>query len=217
MTAGMPEPDRQPPVPDIVAIVLAAGQGSRFDASGARYKPVQPLADGTPMVYAVCHSLLQHIDTVTVVCGPQQDRVRDALGGLPVNLTHCADADMGMGASLRCGIRHSPARLGWVIALADMPCIQAGTVQAVVEHLRQGSRIVRPYFANRPGHPVAFASEFRSELLQVKGDEGARAVVARHADALTLVSVNDPGCLLDIDTQEQLLQLGKTADRLTPT
>ncbi|AHG62333.1 nucleotidyltransferase family protein [Advenella mimigardefordensis] len=205
-----------PAVPDIVAVVLAAGQGSRFDASGTRYKPVQPLADGTPMVYAVCHRLLQHIDAVTVVCGPQQKAVRDALGELPVNLIHCADAETGMSASLRFGIRHSPARLGWIIALADMPCINASTVQTVTEHLRQGGRIVRPHYANRPGHPVAFASEFRNELLQVTGDEGARAVVTRHPDALTLIPVNDPGCLLDIDTHEQLLQLGKAGDPLTP-
>lgn len=212
----MPASDHQQPVPDIVAIVLAAGKGSRFDASGARYKPVQPLADGTPMVNAVCHTLLQHIEAVTVVCGPQHEAVRTALGGLPVNLVHCADADTGMSASLRYGISHSPARVGWLIALADMPCIQPNTVQAVAAHLRQGDRIVRPQYRSRPGHPVAFASRFRDELLQVTGDEGARAIVRRHPDALTLIPVDDPGCLLDIDTQEQLQHLTKTDDRRAP-
>jgi molybdenum cofactor cytidylyltransferase len=212
----MPEPDCRAPTPDIVALVLAAGKGSRFDASGARYKPVQPLADGTPMVYAVCHTLLQHADAVTVICGPQQQAVRDALGGLPVNLIHCTDADMGMSASLRCGINHSPARIGWLIALADMPCIQTNTVRAVATRLRQDGHIVRPQFQNRPGHPVAFASQFRDELLQLTGDEGARAIIRRHPDALTLIPVNDPGCLLDIDTQEQLQQLGKTGGQLAP-
>ncbi len=212
----MLEPDCRTPAPDIVALVLAAGKGSRFDASGTRYKPVQSLDDGTPMVYAVCHTLLQHIDAVTVVCGPQQEAVRHALDGLPVNLIHCADAHVGMSASLRCGISHSPARVGWIIALADMPCIHTSTVQAIVTHLRQVGGIVRPQFRNAPGHPVAFSSQFRDELLQVTGDEGARAIVQRHPDALTLVSVNDSGCLLDIDTQEQLQQLGKAGGSLAP-
>jgi len=212
----MPEPDYRAVAPDIVALVLAAGKGSRFDASGAHYKPVQPLADGTPMVYAVCHTLLQHVDAVTVVCGPQQQAVRNALGELPVNLIHCADADMGMSASLRCGISHSPARVGWIIALADMPCIHANTVRAVATHLRQDGHIVRPQFQNRSGHPVAFASQFRDELLQLTGDEGARAIIQRHPDALALIPVTDPGCLLDIDTPEQLQRLGKAGGQLTP-
>src|SRR5690606_10457116 len=126
----MRQADGQTDVPDVVALVLAAGKGSRFDASGARYKPIQPLPDGVPMVYAVCHTLLQHIDAVSVVCGPRQEAVRHALAGLPVNLIHCPDADRGMSASLRCGIRHSPARVGWIIALADMPCIHTNTVRA---------------------------------------------------------------------------------------
>jgi len=191
-----------------VALVLAAGQGSRFDASGKRYKPVQALADGTPMVYAVCHTLLQHLSNVTVVCGPQREVVRSALGELPVSLVHCADAHLGMSASLRCGVQNSPARVGWIIALSDMPFIHADTVHDLISRLRQDARIVRPAYHDKPGHPVAFASEFRDELLHIAGDEGARAIIRRHPDALTVFPANDPGCLIDIDTEEQLRRYG---------
>lgn len=193
-------------IPELVAIVLAAGKGSRFDATGTNYKPVQQLADGTPMVYAVCHTLLQHIRNITVVCGPQEQAVGHALRTLPVTIVHCAQADQGMSASLRCAIEHSPASAGWLVALADMPFVNANTVGEVCSRLRQGARIVRPEFAGKPGHPVAFGVEFREELLALDGDQGARAVIQRHADALTLVPVNDPGCLIDIDTPEQLQQ-----------
>lgn len=199
-----------PPVadPDIVALVLAAGNGSRFDASGKRYKPIQALADGTPMVYAVCNTLLQHIPNVTVVCGARQEAVRRALGELPVRLVHCADAHLGMSASLRCGIENSPARVGWVIALSDMPFVRADTVQDIISRLHQGARIVRPTYQDKPGHPVAFASELRDELLHITGDEGARAIIRQHPDALTVFAASDPGCLIDIDTEEQLRRYG---------
>ena len=202
----MTEPTPSAGLPDIVALVLAAGKGSRFDATGKHFKPVQALADGTPMVYAVCHTLLQHVANVTVVCGPQEDAVRSALGQLPVSLAHCANAHLGMSASLRCGVENRPTRLGWIIALADMPFIHTDTVQGIVLRLRQGARIVRPTYQNKPGHPVAFASEFREELLGITGDEGARAIIQQHPDALTVFAVNDPGCLIDIDTIEQLQQ-----------
>ncbi len=192
--------------PDLVAIVLAAGKGNRFDASGVKYKPVQQLADGTPMVYAVCHALLQHIHNVSVVCGPQEQAVRHALRELPVSILHCADADQGMSASLRYAVAQSPAKLGWLIALADMPFVKTDTVGQVAACLFRGARIVRPEFAGKPGHPVAFGSEFREELLALEGDQGARAVIQQHPDALTCVPVKDPGCLIDIDTQDQLRQ-----------
>ena len=205
----MHERNSQPPAPDIVALVLAAGQGSRFNDSGCRYKPVAPLADGTPMIYAVCHTLLQHVADITVVCGPNERSVRDALKGLPVNIVHCADAHDGMSASLRYGVRQSPTRIGWIVALADMPFIRADTVQAIAARLHQGGRIVRPQFNDRLGHPVGFSCEFEDELLAVAGDEGARSIIRRHPDAVTLLPVEDPGCLIDIDTEEQLQQYGK--------
>ncbi|WP_051401636.1 nucleotidyltransferase family protein [Advenella kashmirensis] len=195
-------------VPDIVALVLAAGKGSRFDASGTRYKPVQALADRTPMVYAVCHTLLQHIAHVTVVCGPQEQAVHSALGDLPVRTVHCTEAHQGMSASLRCGVQSSPASVGWIIALSDMPFIRAETVSGVASRLRQGEQIIRPAYQGKPGHPVAFASKFRDQLLGITGDEGARTIIRRHPDALTVFTVNDPGCLIDIDTVEQLQRHG---------
>lgn len=205
----MPEHDNLPGAPDIVALVLAAGQGSRFDRTGQRYKPLASLADGTPMVYAVCHTLLQHIPNISVVCGPHEQALRDALQGLSVNVIHCADASDGMSASLRCAVRHSPAQIGWIVALADMPFIRADTVQAIAACLHQGERIVRPQFNGRQGHPVGFSCEFEYELLAVAGDEGARSIIRRNPDAMTLLPVEDPGCLIDIDTEEQLQQYDK--------
>lgn len=204
----MPECDSPSAIPDIVALVLAAGQGSRFDTSGKRYKPVQPLADGTAMVYAVCHTLLEYVPDITVVCGPHEQAIRDALRGLPVTIVHCADANQGMSASLRCGISQSPADKGWIIALADMPLVNKETVQKIATRLRDGARIVRPQYHGMQGHPVGFANRFRDELLAIAGDEGARAIIRKHSGALECIPVNDPGCLIDIDTEEQLLQYG---------
>jgi molybdenum cofactor cytidylyltransferase len=41
-------------------------------------------------------------------------------------------------------------------------------------------------------------------LLQITGDEGARAVIQRHANEVRLVDCEDPGILSDIDTQADL-------------
>jgi molybdenum cofactor cytidylyltransferase len=49
---------------------------------------------------------------------------------------------------------------------------------------------------------VAFGAELYSELALLGGDEGARRLVARYP--AQGVEVDDPGVLLDIDTQDDL-------------
>lgn len=197
-------PETTSAAPAVVAIVLAAGKGSRFDATGVKCKPAQQLSDGTPMIRAVCSTLLQHIPDITVVFGQHEQTIRAALAHLPVKFLHCPDAHSGMSASLRHAVALSPAATGWLIALADMPFVKADTIAKVMSALAGGARIARPEYEGKPGHPVAFATEFKDELLALNGDEGARAVIQRHRDALTLIPVNDAGCLIDIDTPAQL-------------
>src|SRR5262249_4639254 len=62
--------------------------------------------------------------------------------------------------------------------------------------------IVRPAYQGRPGNPVLFAATLLPELAAVAGDEGGRAVVRRHAAAVLLVAVDNPGVLQDVDTWE---------------
>jgi molybdenum cofactor cytidylyltransferase len=52
---------------------------------------------------------------------------------------------------------------------------------------------------------VAFSGELFSELATLSGDEGARRLIARYPSAA--VEVDDPGVLLDLDTQDDLERL----------
>ena len=62
-----------------------------------------------------------------------------------------------------------------------------------------------PQHQGRRGHPVGFAPELLRELVDLKGDEGARRVVARYpAHAL---DVEDSGVLMDLDTEEDFTRI----------
>jgi molybdenum cofactor cytidylyltransferase len=64
-------------------------------------------------------------------------------------------------------------------------------------------------YKGRRGHPVGFSAELYSELIQIDGDDGARRVVARYP--AHGVDVDDPGALLDVDTEADLDTLRKQA------
>ena len=64
---------------------------------------------------------------------------------------------------------------------------------------------VAPYFRARRGHPVGVGAKFRSELEALRGDEGAKKIVAANQASLVKIPVGDPGVLRDIDTPRDLV------------
>ncbi len=190
----------------ITAVLLAAGTGRRFDASGRRLKLLEPAPSGpfsgAPIAVAAWRNLRAAMDDVLVVVrpvtSPLQQQLHQQLAAAGARLVICADAELGMGASLACGVRASMDAAGWVIALADMPALAPATIAAVRDALLRGHDACAPVFEGQRGHPVGFGSSCRAALLALTGDAGARSVLIEHPPLL--IDITDPGCVLDIDT-----------------
>jgi molybdenum cofactor cytidylyltransferase len=91
--------------------------------------------------------------------------------------------------------------VGWLILPGDMPLVRPETLRAVSRELGHHP-VVYAQHKGRRGHPVGFSSELYSELARLSGDEGARRLVARYP--AFGVEVDDPGVLVDVDTQADL-------------
>jgi molybdenum cofactor cytidylyltransferase len=185
-----------------VGILLAAGRGRRFDPSGARNKLLQA-SNGDPVVVASARHLLSVLPHVIAVVAPADGGVADALRALGCDVTVCADADTGMGASLVHALRHSlPEASSWLVALGDMPFVQPATMRRLCDALGAGADIAAPVWNGRRGNPVAFGARYLPELLALSGDQGARSILK--TTRVTEVEVPDPGILRDIDTSADL-------------
>jgi molybdenum cofactor cytidylyltransferase len=187
----------------IGGILLAAGAGTRF---GGR-KLLYPLASGTPIGVAALRALQSALPHVVCILRPGDDELRQALAREGARFIECGEAERGMGHSLAAGVAAHPAASGWVIALGDMPCIRPDTIRAVAQALERGAEIVVPVFAGQRGHPVAFGSPFRGELLALSGDAGARTILAAHASKVRELVVDDPGVVQDVDTKADAVRL----------
>lgn len=193
--------------PACTAILLAAGRGRRFDASGARNKLMARLPSGEHVVAASARTLLSVIPDVIAVVPPDDGGVADMLRALGCRVSTCLDADSGMAASLVHGLRASlPAAQAWIVALGDMPHVRASTIAALRGALEQGADIAVPVHQGRRGNPVAFSAHHLSALLALQGDQGARAIVRSHP--VCELDTDDPGVLLDIDTLSDLAKNG---------
>lgn len=184
----------------IVGILLAAGRGTRF---GSR-KLMHPLADGTPMVLAALHHLAPSVDQVIAVVRHDDSELIQVLSAEKAVILPCPKADLGMGASLACGVCAAPDAHAWLIALADMPYVPTTISVELSAQLKAGAILVAPTYQGQRGHPVGFNHTFYSELTVLSADFGARHLIEQHTDQLRLIATNEPGILRDIDIPEDL-------------
>lgn len=182
----------------IVGVLLAAGQGRRFGGN----KLLQPLADGTPMALAAARHLHTVLADSLAVVADTGSELAGLLAGEGLQVVANSHAAAGIGTSIACGVTHSVAAQGWVIALADMPYIPVAIIRRVVAGLEAGADIIAPVYGDRRGHPVGFSARHAAALMQLHSDEGARSVIAAHSDSLELLAVDDRGVIVDIDYRE---------------
>jgi molybdenum cofactor cytidylyltransferase len=154
-------------------------------------------------VQAARHLKLE-LDRVVAVVRPGSTELSKALQSEGCEVLICENAAEGMGASLACAARAAAEANGYVVALGDMPFVRRTTIAAVRDALAGGAVLVAPYFRARRGHPVGISSTLREQLLVLKGDEGAKKLLATHERELVKIPVGDPGVIRDIDRPEDL-------------
>lgn len=190
------------------AILLAAGRGRRFDPDGIVSKLYQPLHHNVSVIEQSALRLSQVIPQCHIVTRSASHWPAHFLQKYASSIRVCEDADLGMAHSLVCGVQQLPQDCdAVVIALADMPLVESTTIAAIVQALRDGAQIVVPVCQGQRGNPVGFSKSMFAELLQLRGDQGARALLKSHP--VCEVQVEDVGILRDIDTPQDLSSLSK--------
>lgn len=184
-------------------VLLAAGFGRRFDATGTRNKLLQTLPDGRTVAWRSARTLAVALPTTIAVVRPGQDELAAQLRHAGCRVIESAAAEAGMGAALRDAVAATPDARGWVVALADMPWLPIELVRAVALTITAPDTIAAPWRNGQRGHPVGFGAAWREELLKLEGDEGARALLK--TQPVTRILTEDDGAFRDVDVPKDLL------------
>jgi CTP:molybdopterin cytidylyltransferase MocA len=184
----------------IVGVVLAAGAGRRFGS------PKQlALFEGRPLLE---HALLamagaRRIDDVLVVVGAHADAVLAGVERHGASAVICADWEEGQAASLRAGVAAVAGRAdAVVITLGDQPAIDPRAIDRLIGSRDGTSLALRAGYNGRPGHPVLLERALLEQVVALRGDAGARGLLA--GAGAKVVACDGLGCDLDIDTVEEL-------------
>ena len=183
----------------VAAIVLAAGASRRMRGSDKLMKPV----DGAPLLRrSVAAALHSRACRSSVVLQPQHTARAKSISDLPVEIIYSAQAARGMAMSLRSGIAGLQKNAaGAVVLLADMPEITAADINSLIDLFEPGEIVVAGSAGNM-GNPAVIPVELFPELMRLRGDTGAKPVLARHSHRVRIVDRPGNRALLDIDTPE---------------
>ena len=189
----------------IRGVLLAAGYSKRFGSNKLLQSlpPGSPQA-GVPIALAAARHFIDALPGSIAVVRPRAQKLGKMLRDAGYKTIVCKNAAEGMGVSLAAGVQAASDASGWVIALADMPFIRPETVRVIARALSEGAAIAAPAYRGERGHPVGFARRFLDDLRGLRGDAGARHILKRHPDWITLYEVDDPGVLRDIDQPSDL-------------
>ena len=184
----------------VVGLLLAAGSASRFGSDKLRHA----LPHGVPIAVQAARHLRLEIQQVYAVVRPGADDLAAQLKAEGCEIVVCERAEEGMGTSLACAARAAGQAAGYLVALGDMPFVRRTTIAAVRDALAGGAPLVAPYFRTRRGHPVGISSRFFDTLISLRGDEGAKKLLAANEKLLLKIPVGDPGAVRDIDTPDDV-------------
>ena len=185
----------------VCGLVLAAGSGRRFGSP----KQLSRLA-GRPLLEHALEAMGRaSVDRFAVVLGASADDVLAAVdlkGGEPVL---CDDWREGQSASLRAGVRSLRDADAVVVILGDQPLISAAAIDRVTSARSREADGARATYEGRPGHPVLLERRLLERVSGLRGDIGARELLAN----ANLVPVPCDGVAepTDVDTPSALAEL----------
>lgn len=187
-------------------ILLAAGFGQRFQTESKTQedKLLATLRNDKTVLLQSAEVLIQALpNSIAVVQAHQIERI-NILNALGFHVIKSERAQDGMAYAIADAVKASHAASGWLIALADMPWVSVTLIKTILAKMEHPNSVVAPRFNHQRGQPVAFGKSWYDQLVNLKGDKGARELLIKAN--IHWVDWHDASIFQDIDTPNDLAQ-----------
>jgi molybdenum cofactor cytidylyltransferase len=193
-------------VNEVAAIILAAGRSERMGA----FKPLLLFGPNTVIQSCLDNFRDGGVESIVVVIAndPRAELLRKHLQGSGVTIAVNPDPSSEMSASIAAGIRALPESAKAVlINPVDHAAVPPHVVEKLIDYWTKGTRLVKPTWNERGGHPVLVDLAFRDELLSLDPHRGLKAFFEVHANDVTRVAVGSNFIARDMDTWDDYCAL----------
>jgi molybdenum cofactor cytidylyltransferase len=191
---------------DIGAVILAAGESSRFG------RPKQLLQfRGRSLVRRVADAAGEAgCEPIAVVTGSEAEKIRAELRGARLKIFENQNWRAGIGGSIRLGVQGlidiQPKLKAIVLLVCDQPLVDAGAVRQLIALREKTSKaIVASGYSATLGVPALFDRSCFQELLALDNATGAKTVILSNRERVAEFPF--PKGRIDIDTLEDYEKL----------
>jgi molybdenum cofactor cytidylyltransferase len=184
-------------------IILAAGSSSRLGQPKQLVK-----LQGRPVLHTVVSTAVAVIgQSVTVVLGAHAADLTRMLAHTTASIAINRNWQEGIASSLRCGLAAAPPGCtAALIMLGDQLAVTTDDLKRLIAAWRgEDGVIAAALYQGHVGVPAIFPHWCFAELRELRGDQGARSILQRHAHRIAQVSM--PNAAVDLDTPADLAAL----------
>jgi molybdenum cofactor cytidylyltransferase len=191
--------------PSLHVIVLAAGSSSRL----GQPKQLVKLGGRHVLHTVVSNAVAIAGYSVTVVLGAHAAELTRMLQRSTASVIVNRNWEEGLASSLRYGLASAPPACdAALIMLGDQVAVTADDLKRLIAAWKgEDSIIAASVYSGHVGVPAIFPRWCFSELRELRGDQGARAILERHSHRLARVPM--PNAAIDLDTPEDLKALSE--------
>jgi molybdenum cofactor cytidylyltransferase len=190
-------------------IILAAGASTRL----GQPKQLLRLKNKYLIEWVLDAALNSRLSKIVLVLGSSHQKIQQALGKksqhsklyIKVNPQYRE----GQSHSLRTGLATVKDDFAAVIfLLGDQPLLKSATINTLLQKFWSTEKdICVPTYRGKRKNPTVFGRRFYGDLMNIRGDRGARQLIDTHLDQVLKVEMHDPLCFFDVDTQKDFKQL----------
>lgn len=183
------------------AVLLAAGRSRRF---GREDKLLADAGGQTMLSRALAVLLEIEADARAAVVSSEEAERIARKAGFDIVLNDAPGA--GLSYSIALGARWARAKGcdALLLAVADQPLLTAQSLAELIDAYRQHGHLACLADETHRGNPAVFSLAYADELLALRGDCGAKAVLRAHENELTVVRCRLPDELADADEPQAL-------------
>lgn len=185
---------------EVVAAILAAGQGSRMGLPKALLR-----IDKTSALQRILGAYrTTQIRPVVVLAEPQRF-LASTVSSFGSELVFNPHPEEGPLSSLQLALKRAPTSSAMILHPVDFPLVRAETLRSLLlEHRWDPATILIPTCWGQKGHPVLFPQRFYPDLLRAPLEKGARCVVRERQPFVKHVRVGDEGILANLNSPSDL-------------
>jgi molybdenum cofactor cytidylyltransferase len=182
-------------------VILAAGNSSRL----GRPKQLLSFKETTLLQHIIREAAAVHEVAVIVVTGANHEVIEKEIDSSKVKISFNPDWELGMSSSISAGLKRlteaHPEIEKCIFTVCDQPFVSRSVFENLIaESFKTQKGIAASSYAETLGTPVLFDKRYFDELLNLKGQEGAKKIITKFLADTASVSFDKGN--IDIDTEE---------------